>query len=127
MFSLFQLFELFNKPSCTHEKITPDMLAGYCPDCGEYVENQWFLTRCTCCGIKQKTIFLRGKISSENKFCKNCGSNYFGIEKLNKITFIDIHYAAILKQVIDNRKKSVIQTWVENEPFAPKLLTGCCY
>lgn len=123
---MFYLFELFNKPSCLHEKITPDMFAGYCPDCGEYVENHWYMTRCTCCGIKQKTVFLRGNISPETKYCRNCGSNAFSTEKINKINFVDIHYAVILKQVIDNKKRNFIQTWVESEYFAPKLLTGCC-
>ena len=125
MFSLTQLFELFNKPSCLHEKITPNMHSGYCPDCGEYVENQWFMTRCKCCGVKHKSLSIRGKITPQQKFCKNCGSNNFEVEKLEKINFIDIHYAVVLKKIIDNKKKTFIQSWVEQE-LAPKLLTGNC-
>lgn len=119
------MFYFFKQPLCPHEKITPNMFAGYCPDCGEYVENQWFLTRCNCCGIKQKSVYLKGKVSSESKYCKNCGSNNFAIEKIAKINLVDINYAVILKQVIDNKKKSFIQTWIEHE-LAPKLLTCGC-
>lgn len=113
---------LFKKnQECFHEKISPDVFAGYCPDCGEYVENQWFLARCGCCGIKHKTIIIKGKIRPEHRFCTNCGDNHYIIEKLDKINFIDINYAVIVKEIILNTKKSFIQTWVDKE-ITPMIL-----
>jgi len=122
--------DLFKKRiECPHEKITPDMNAGYCPDCGRYIENQWFMTRCSCCGIKQKTVLLKGSISKATKYCKNCGSRAFAVEKLNKINFVDIHYAVLIKQIFENYHTYFIQSWVEPaDKLSVKLLTsslGC--
>ena len=36
---------LFKKKECTHDKISPDKSGQYCPDCGKYVENKWFLVK----------------------------------------------------------------------------------
>ena len=37
---------------CNHDKIRPDVEQGYCPDCGKLIKNEWFVTRCSCCGDK---------------------------------------------------------------------------
>lgn len=101
--------------SCVHEKITPEMDAGYCPDCGKYVENHWFITRCSCCGIKRKTVVIQGKISPEAVFCINCGSRDYAVLKLEKINPVDINYAVVVKTVVKQLKRDFIQTWVEQE------------
>lgn len=107
---------------CAHEKIAPSMDFGYCPDCGEYVENHWFITRCACCGIKQKTKIVKDKVSADVKYCRNCGNNSFVAEKLTKINFVDIQYAALIKQVIKNKRQDFIQSWVDPVDPNPKLL-----
>ena len=39
------LLELFKKnKECKHAKVTPDKDICYCPDCGELIENQWYIT-----------------------------------------------------------------------------------
>lgn len=114
---------LLKNEECAHYKITPDIEAGYCPDCGEYVENQWFLCRCGCCGIKQKSIIIKGKISADSRFCRNCGSSSFIVERINKINFIDINYAVVIKTVSKNLNAGFTQSWVEpREHVKPKLL-----
>lgn len=111
------------KPSCKHEKISPHNVGGYCPDCGEYVENQWFITRCSCCGVKQKSIVKNGRVVGVTKFCTNCGSDSFRVEKLEAIDIVNINYAVVIKKVIEYRKRSFIQTWMENSAYTPvKLL-----
>jgi len=116
---------LFKRNECPHDEITPEMKEGYCPDCGEYIQNHWFISRCSCCGLKQRTTIIKGKISSQNKFCRNCGSNSFYVEKLDKINVIDVNYAAVIKQAVRTDRKSFIQCWVEPERFVQlKLLTG---
>lgn len=116
------MFEFLWKPSCSHEQITPNMKAGYCPECGEYVINRWYISRCKCCGVKQKTLVRNGKVIASAKFCKNCGSNAFITEELKEIDIVTINYAAVLKQVEKTEKQGSIRTWVEETMYAPMKL-----
>lgn len=116
---------LFKRNECRHDEITPEMKEGYCPDCGEYIQNHWFISRCACCGVKQKTTIFKGKIIAQNNFCTNCGSGSFYVEKIDTINVIEVNYAAVIKQAVRTNKKSFIQCWVEPERFVQlKLLTG---
>lgn len=111
--------------SCSHEKITADMIAGYCPDCGDYVENHWYISRCECCGIKQTARVVRGRVSASTRYCRNCGSSSFKNEELETIDLVNINYAVVLKQAVAVRKQSIIQTWLDNYTYSPiKLLSS---
>ena len=89
--------EFFKKSrQCKHENFPPEKEIGYCPDCGELIENQWFIVRCACCGVKHKAVLKNGEIISAEKFCHNCGSKSFVAEKVDKINFIDISYAVLV-------------------------------
>jgi len=119
------MFDFIWKPSCSHEKISPNMKAGYCPDCGEYVENHWYISRCECCGIKQKTSVKNKKIFTDAKFCKNCGSNSFIVETLDCIDIVNINYAVVQKHVRETKKQNIIQAWIDQNACVPmKLLPG---
>lgn len=119
------MLNCFRKTTCRHERISPNMLAGYCPDCGEYVKNQWYITRCKCCGVKQRTSIVRGKVSADTKFCRNCGSSSFEVEALGELSIVDINFAVVLKQVVHNEKRGFIQTWMEQNNYAQKMIP--CY
>ena len=120
------MFEFLLKSSCTHDKITPDMKAGYCPDCGAFVENHWSIIRCECCGINQKALVKNSKVITDAKFCRNCGSSVFITEKLNNLDIANINYAVVQKTVQKIRKPSVIETWIEQNSYSPmKLLPSC--
>lgn len=115
----------FFKKECKHEKFPPDKEIGYCPDCGELIENQWYIVRCACCGVKEKAIIKKGNIIPEEKFCHNCGAHEFVVERIDKINFVDIHYAVLVKTVITNSIKSFTQSWAEAKETSnckPKLL-----
>lgn len=116
------MFEFLCKSSCKHDKINANMSAGYCPDCGEYVENHWFITRCECCGVKQTTIIKNGKAVSLSKFCKNCGSDSFEVEKLQQLDIVNIQYAVVQKCTRKREKESFIQTWIERANYSPMKL-----
>lgn len=118
------LTNLFNfKKACLHEKITPDMECGYCPDCGKFVRNEWYITRCACCGVKLKTNARNGEIFPQNHYCTNCGSKEFTIEKLPSINFIDINFAVLQKKVVEeDLKVNTTQCWQERTNVQPKLL-----
>ena len=119
-----KLSDFFNH-ECKHEKISADKDIGYCPDCGELIENQWFMMRCSCCGIKHKAIVKNGKIVPLDKFCPNCGAKDFIVERVDKINFIDINYAVLVKVVVKNKVQEFVQSWVdvrETSNCKPQLL-----
>ncbi len=119
------LTNLFNlKKQCFHDKITPDMEFGYCPDCGKPIRNEWYITRCACCGVKMKAMVAKGEIRPQNHYCTNCGSDEYIVEKLPGINFIDINFAALIKQEVieDIRPRTTTQCWQEKTPAQPKLL-----
>ncbi len=112
------------KRVCTHEHITPDMESGYCPDCGKLIKNEWYITRCACCGIKLKTVSIKGELQPQYHYCTNCGSQEFLVEKLEKINFIDINFAVLEKCEAEEHihLRNTTQCWEEKTDSQPKLL-----
>jgi hypothetical protein len=119
---LMDFFKSHHK--CQHEHIPIDVQYAYCPDCGELIENEWFITRCAFCGIKHKAIIKNGEIIPEGNFCRNCGGDEYIVEKLEKINFIDINYAVLVKTVVQEEPvmEDVTQCWEEKSTNIPKLL-----
>ena len=99
---------------CRHDHVTPDKNCGYCPDCGELIENRWFIVRCACCGVKHKAIIKNGQIVPVEKFCHNCGGKDFVVERVNKINFIDINYAVLVKTTVPCEHFEFTQSWAES-------------
>ena len=110
------------KKECLHPKITPEKDSGYCPDCGKYVENKWYLTRCSCCNVKRKTTIKFGEVIPESKYCPNCGAIDFFVQEINSINFIDINFAVLKKEINENKSKNYSQTWLDREIEPIKLL-----
>ena len=118
---LTNLFKFNNK--CQHDKVLPDIEQGYCPDCGKLIKNEWYITRCACCGVKLKTVQRGDRIEPYNRYCTNCGSDEFKLEKLSKINFIDINFAVLHKCVAENSNSNfATQCWQEKTDVQPKLL-----
>lgn len=108
---------------CQHEKISPEVEQGYCPDCGKLIKNEWYITRCSCCGVKMKAMVRNGEIVPQHHFCGNCGSENFKVEKLEKINFIDINFAALVKREVEEcERPSTTTCWQERTIEQPKLL-----
>lgn len=114
----------FRKKECTHSKVSPDKDAGYCPDCGKYIENKWFLTRCDCCNIKRHTIVKFGQVIPETKYCPNCGGIHYHVEEVKNINFIDINFAVLVKEINEERSLNCTQSWLERDNFEPIKLLG---
>ena len=104
---------LYTKKECSHSKIPLEVDCAYCPDCGELVENQWFILRCACCGVKVKAMIRNGKIVPVEKHCTNCGMAVFNVEKLEKVNFINVNYAVLMKKTVKNENFSFTQSWVD--------------
>lgn len=115
---------LFFQKKCKHDKISPDMDFAYCPDCGKLIKNNWYITRCTCCGVKMKAIVKNGEVIPQEHYCSNCGSNEYTVEKLPKINFIDINFAVLVKEVLEKNHNnvSISQCWQEKTNEQQKLL-----
>ena len=47
---------------CSHSHVKADVDFAYCPDCGELIENQWYLVRCACCGVKLRGMIKNGEV-----------------------------------------------------------------
>ena len=119
------LIDLFKKHNrCSHDHVSLDSTYSYCPDCGELIENEWFITRCACCGIKQRAIIKNGEIMPADNFCRNCGGHEYIVEKIPRINFIDINYAVLVKTVVheEDTVEEVTQCWEEKNLNKPKLL-----
>ena len=109
--------------TCNHEKVLPNLESAYCPDCGKLIKNEWYISRCACCGVKLKTNMRNGEVFPQHKFCSNCGSSEYQIEKLDSINFIDINFAVLKKSVLDDELKvNTTQCWQEKTNVQPKLL-----
>ena len=105
------------KRECQHNNVPIDVEEAYCPDCGAYVQNKWFLVRCSCCNIKRSSHSKYNEIIPDAKFCQNCGSTEFYVEELEKVNFIDVHYAVHKKIVVNQEGMTTRQVWIEQEEF----------
>ena len=116
------IFKLKNH--CTHEHVSPDKECAYCPDCGKFIRNEWYITRCACCGIKLRAMTKPGEVVPQYKYCVNCGSQEFIVEKLEQINFIDVNFAVLIKRIIEDSEKKCNTTrcWQERTNEQPKLL-----
>ena len=123
------LQNLFNiNKKCSHCNVMPNVEQAYCPDCGKLIRNDWYITRCACCGMKLKTMSTKnGKIIPQAHYCTNCGSSEFRVEKLEGLSFIDINFAVLVKNIVENDQKirSTTMCWQEKISEPPKLLVQC--
>lgn len=106
---------LSKNQKCTHEHVGINCDFGYCPDCGALIENQWYIVKCSCCGLKHKAIIRNGKVMPVNNFCHNCGTQDYVVEKLEAIDFININYAALIRKEtkVVQSQKPLAQYWVD--------------
>lgn len=120
-----QWSDLFNfNRKCQHSKVPMDEDIGYCPDCGELIENHWFITRCACCGVKQRATIRNGEVVPEEGFCHNCGGKLYTVEKIDKIDCININYAVLVREIVKNEIDEYTQSWAEamqTSGYIPKL------
>lgn len=98
---------------CMHDKVPLDCDYSYCPDCGELIENRWYLVRCKSCGLKEAATVKNGEILPVDNFCHNCGGKEFYVERLDKIDCININYAVLVKTIVKNEINEYSQCWTD--------------
>lgn len=110
---------------CTHEKVSVNTESAYCPDCGAYVENKWYLARCSCCNIKRVSYLHLNKIQPESRYCPNCGCEKYYLEEISNINFIDVNFAVVKKVAKGNfEENSISQIWVNEKENSPLRFLG---
>ena len=112
------IFDLFlRKTTCAHTHALINTNEGYCPDCGKFVKKYFYIVRCSCCEVKREAKVYFGEVLPKDKFCTNCGSKEYYVQKLDTISFVDIDYAVHTKEVfeLDRADYASTQVWVENE------------
>ena len=118
-----ELFGLNKK--CTHDKVPLDEDIGYCPDCGELVQNHWYITRCGCCGVKERATIRNGEVVPEESYCHNSVSKLYKVEEIEKIDCININYAIVVREIVQNEVAEYTQSWLDamqTSGYTPKLL-----
>ena len=105
------------KKKCSHKNALLHSNSGYCPDCGQFLVKNYYIVRCACCDIKREAKLSWGEIVPVEKFCSNCGSSDYYIEKLDSLNLIDAHYAVYLKEIADelHTLHPEAQIWVESD------------
>lgn len=110
---------------CTHSLVPIDQEYSYCPECGELIENRWYLVRCKVCGLKQIATAKNGEVMPVNNFCRNCGSHEYTVERLEKIDCINVNYAVLVQEIMPNNGAEYFQCWSDISQTLhdkPKLL-----
>ena len=118
------IFDLFNlKRKCFHDKVLPNLDSSYCPDCGKLIKNEWYIVRCSCCGMKLVAKKQGEEVLPLNNYCTNCGGEDYKIEKLDQINFINVNYAVLIKREAEMLNNNITtQCWQEKTNEQPKLL-----
>ncbi len=99
---------------CKHKNAILNSEEGYCPDCGKYVKKSYYIVRCNCCGIKRIAKKSFDEIIPQEKFCTNCGTQEYTVEKCTKLNIVDVNYAIEVKEAIDETlKEDDIEIWIE--------------
>ena len=112
------------KNNCNHKNALLYSDCGYCPDCGQYLVKNYYLVRCSRCDIKREAKIYWGEVVPKDKYCSNCGSKEYYVEKIDIVNFVDANYAVYLKEIA-NEMQSMhpeMQIWVESEPSRAKQL-----
>ena len=112
------IFEMLFGKECQHKNVNIEDDFAYCPDCGEYIENRWYMTRCKCCNIKRKATIRNGKVQPLTKYCPNCGAIEYEVELIPKINFIDINFAVLQKTVISKKEVNTYKQIWEEEVYS---------
>ena len=95
----------------------------------KFIQNNYYLVRCSRCDIKREAKIYFGEIVPKDKFCSNCGCEDYYIERIDKVNFVDVKYAIYLKEIASelNILHPEAQIWVDENgevkqiPFNQKL------
>lgn len=108
--------------SCTHPNVETNKVLSYCPDCGKLIHINWYIIRCRCCGKKRIGIIRGNKIIPIARFCTNCGSEEYNVEKITNLNFFDMNYAIARKEEESNLPQhEFTESWIDEKDIIDSL------
>lgn len=116
------ILNLLNFNICRHENVENTKSLCYCPDCGKLIRINWYIIRCSCCGKKRIGVIRGNKVVPIAKFCSNCGTNEYFVEKIRNLNFFDMNFAVARKEEESAPyHPEIIQTWCEEVEILENL------
>lgn len=108
------ILKILNFNRCTHPNVETATTLSYCPDCGKLIRINWYVVKCSCCGKKRIGIIRGNEIIPIAKFCTNCGTSEYEIEKIDSFNYFNMNYA-IAKKEEENiiEKPEITESWVD--------------
>lgn len=116
------ILKIFGIKTCTHANVDTTKEISYCPDCGKLIRINWYIIRCRCCGKKRIGILRGNKPAPLARFCTNCGTENYSIEKINNLNYFNMNFA-IAKKEEENLTElhDYTTTWVEENEIIKNL------
>lgn len=108
--------------ACTHPNVETTKVLSYCPDCGKLIHINWYVIKCRCCGKRRIGILRGNKVVPLARFCTNCGTQEYNVEKIKNLNFFDMNFA-IAKKEEENVPLSndCTETWVDEKDIIDTL------
>ena len=117
-----KIIKFIKQKTCTHPNVATNKIISYCPDCGKLIHINWYIIRCSCCGKKRIGILRGNKIIPIAQFCVNCGSEEYYIEKINSLSYFDIHFAVARKEEESvTEQEELTQSWINDTEILNNL------
>ena len=116
------ILKIFGVKTCNHPNVETNKVLSYCPDCGKLIHINWYVIKCRCCGKKRIGILRGNKVVPLARFCTNCGTEDYIVEKIENLNYFNMNYA-IAKKEEENipYQHSYTETWVDEKDILDSL------
>ena len=108
--------------ACSHPNVETNKVLSYCPDCGKLIHINWYIIRCKCCGKKRIGILRGNKAIPIARYCTNCGTEEYIVEKINSLNYFDMNYAIAKKEEeVVTPPQNCTESWVDETEIINSL------
>ena len=116
------ILKFFKFKTCTHPNVETNKVLSYCPDCGKLIHINWYIIKCKCCGKKRVGILRGNKVIPLARFCTNCGTEEYIVEKIENLNYFNMNYAIAKKEEeITRLEHNYTETWVDESEIIESL------
>ena len=116
------ILKFFGVKTCSHPNVETNKVLSYCPDCGKLIRINWYIIRCKCCGKKRIGILRGNKVIPLARFCTNCGTEEYIIEKIENLNYFNMNYAIAKKEEESiPYQHNYTETWIDEKDIIDSL------
>ena len=116
------ILKFFKFKTCTHPNVETNKVLSYCHDCGKLIHINWYIIKCKCCGKKRVGILRGNKVIPLARFCTNCGTEEYIVEKIENLNYFNMNYAIAKKEEeITRLEHNYTETWVDESEIIESL------